>query len=165
MALDLLSNNNKIRVICFYVTNAGDSAARLARIRDTCAAIDFYCTVDAPIVLVGDFNLPRINWSVPVPNDSTTKESVFADCCDDNGLLQLISFPTHKAGATLDLLFSTDPDIIGNLAPVDLPVDSDHKAISFDMALENTDFSSDCIRLSYKKMDEVNIAAHLNAID
>ena len=45
-----------------------------------CECLDFLCRTDDVIILVGDFNLPNINWSdFEAPNDDI--HDVFLDFC------------------------------------------------------------------------------------
>ena len=57
----------------------------------------------SPFYILGDFNLPYIDWNIP----STTYNDChkcFIKFCSDNLFTQLIDSPTHKNGNILDLL-------------------------------------------------------------
>ncbi|CAB4004932.1 Hypothetical predicted protein [Paramuricea clavata] len=60
------------------------------------------------IVLVGDFNLPALDWTTFDEQIPTTAggqlENSFCDLFDDNFLQQFILGPTHNCGNKLDLL-------------------------------------------------------------
>ena len=57
------------------------------------------------IYVVGDFNLPKIDWINLSSTQSIDME--FLDLVSDLGLNHFITVPTHIKGNTLDLLFST----------------------------------------------------------
>ena len=72
------------------------------------------------ILVVGDFNLPRTSWPHCVAkNEATPSDRLMTDMISDfmscYFLTQLVTLPTHKAGNTLDLIFSNDPLAILNI--------------------------------------------------
>ena len=58
---------------------------------------------------IGDFNLPEIDW---MDNTGPRKYLNFLDTCQEHGLEQMVTFPTHKKGNTLDLVLTNNPDIV-----------------------------------------------------
>lgn len=58
-------------------------------------------------------------------------ENVFLDCLSSLGLTQLINVPTHQSGSKLDLIITTDPDIVDHIDVSHSPVVSDHFAGSY----------------------------------
>ena len=60
-------------------------------------------------IFVGDFNYPAINW-----NDYTSDRGSesFVQCVIDNRYEQLVYFPTHIRGNTLDLVLTNRPENI-----------------------------------------------------
>ena len=89
------------------------------------------------IILVGDFNLPPIDWSLnqqtPATNGGQLEES-FCDLIEDNFLQQYIFGLTHKDGNKLDLLLCNCPEIIKNvssLPPDQLCFPTHHHIIEF----------------------------------
>ena len=87
------------------------------------------------IVIVGDFNLPDIDWincSLKSTRDSTM-HTLFLDFLECNNLLQLVNQPTHDKGNTLDL-------VVTNLNTSKLSVESscsDHFSIVFNIVSDN----------------------------
>ena len=89
------------------------------------------------VILIGDFNLPAIDWSLnqqtPATNGGQLEES-FCDLIEDNFLQQCISGSTHKDGNKLDLLLCNCPENIKNvssLPPDQLCFPTDHHIIEF----------------------------------
>ena len=88
-------------------------------------------------ILIGDFNLNTVSW----PTGQTTCElqQKFIDfLTSDLGHCQLISESTHKAGNTLDLLFTNTPSIIQSINVFEQNEFclSDHFGISFNIDME-----------------------------
>ena len=89
------------------------------------------------ILLAGDLNLPSVTWSDgstinPCPIYGHGINQLFLDTINEYGLEQLITQPT-RGNNILDLVFSTQPNIISNLQII--PGISDHEAIFFHLGL------------------------------
>ena len=71
------------------------------------------------IVLVGDVNLPSIDWSTDLPvslgTGSSSVDNIFCELVGDNFLQQFITGPTHISGSKLDLLLCNCPEIITDI--------------------------------------------------
>ena len=65
------------------------------------------------VIFTGDFNLPDINWSSLSAHSSSS--NAFCDFIFDNNFTQFVDRPTHSGGNVLDLVLSTDLEIIDNL--------------------------------------------------
>ena len=88
----------------------------------------------ADTLIVGDFNLPDIQWDTL---SSTSSSSIaFCDFVFDNSLTQLIDQPTHVKGNILDLLLSNSSDWVTNLtlASDNHWVSSDHFVVTFHLS-------------------------------
>lgn len=95
--VDIHNDSQSTRLACFYVSNSGDAATRLARTAECVRAIEALCTTDSPILIVGDFNFPDINWNSTQAPPSLSKEAFMASL-ESNGLRQIVCFPTHRGG-------------------------------------------------------------------
>ena len=58
---------------------------------------------DHSFYVLGDFNLPNMDWTIP-GTDFNDSYECFLDFFTDNFLTQLIKSQTHKNGNILDLL-------------------------------------------------------------
>ena len=90
------------------------------------------------VIFTGNFNLPDINWSSLSAHSSSS--NAFCDFIFDNNFTQFVDRPTHSGGNVLDLVLSTDLEIIDNLL-VFQPrnsLRSDHFMISFELLLPST---------------------------
>ncbi|XP_028403960.1 uncharacterized protein LOC114526557 [Dendronephthya gigantea] len=110
------------------------------------------------IIIAGDMNVPDIDWSYTSvktnPQYSATVNQTMIDLIDDHGLTQLVTFPTRQE-SVLDLVLTTHPDLVQNLASVQGI--SDHSAVSFDLNLS--------VKLNKKKPRTVYKFAKANLTD
>ena len=87
------------------------------------------------IYLVGDMNLAQASWDTLSSSDPV--EQCFINTFCELGLEQLIDHPTHSKGNILDVVLSTEPHKIENLAIFNdlslLLCNSDHYLIKFDI--------------------------------
>ena len=165
VSIDLHGTASKIRVTCCYLSNSGDAATRRKRTHDCAKAIESLCSIDHPTIIIGDFNFPLIRWNQPDSFQPSSKESMLLECCESNNLLQMINFPTHKSGNTLDLLLTGNPELVERLIPTSSPVPTDHIAISFDIILDSPPQTMLTDVLDFRNMDHASIAAHLDIVD
>ena len=95
----------------------------------------------SPIILVGDFNLPNIDWSGDDPIPSTYSENVTLVCNIDNdfNLQQLVHTHTRQQNI-LDLVMTGRVDCVNNVeVSAGLP-GSNHNAILFSTCLSKRKF-------------------------
>ena len=89
-------------------------------------------------ILVGDFNLPHINWSdgIGVSTIDNTFLNGFAEC----GMVQCIQNSTHNMGSVLDILLSKSSDHLLNLKVLKDKsyCYSDHYPITFDIKIKSS---------------------------
>ena len=91
--------------------------------------INDICSQGGSIILLGDFNLPSINWSDMISGHDT-KSVEFFDLCSDHGFSQLVVEPTRR-GNILDLVLCNDYTLISGVE-VSVPFGtSDHNSVSF----------------------------------
>ena len=174
--LDILENR----------TGPGESLALILRLKQTFNMILFYRPpseyhlenftqlIEAPVsihpsILVGDFNLPGIDWAT-TSQLGQVKQTCHCksfsqqalDTINANNLCQLIHEPTHARGNTLDLVLIDrvlldDFDIVATV----LPRLSDHNMILVDMTMQNTLASKEDthskVKYNFKKAKYPNI--------
>ncbi|XP_072041144.1 uncharacterized protein [Amphiura filiformis] len=91
-------------------------------------------------IIVGDFNLPRINWTLnEYTNDSRVLEREFCDVANACYLHQMVNFPTRfnkdGTGNILDLVLLWDPTLVDDLREGCDNIGSDHTAITFSIPI------------------------------
>ncbi|XP_068757932.1 uncharacterized protein [Montipora capricornis] len=86
--------------------------------------------------LLGDFNLPNVDWSNPsCPIGSDTLSSTFCSICQDHFFRQMVLNPTRDDNI-LDLVLSTAPDLLFDLSVNEGLGNSDHNSIEFNLRLK-----------------------------
>ena len=89
-------------------------------------------------VLIGDFNLPKINWNKYNLSSTVSLEQDFLHVFAENSLLQCINVSTHYRGNTLDLFLTQSNRFVDNVTVNKNSVlcKSDHYLITFDISLK-----------------------------
>ena len=85
---------------------------------------------DETALLLGDFNC-RVDWSLQVAEGEGGR---LIDFANDNFLTQMVRTPT-RGNNTLDLVFTTDEDLISGVSVDECLGTSDHQAVSFNVGL------------------------------
>ena len=115
------------------------------------------------LILLGDFNLPEIDWlntrALRQPNVYT----LFMDIVHDNVLTQLVKESTRESNI-LDLVLTTSPDYITDLS-IEEPL-SDHNSINFSLSVNLTYVQRKSQRLFnfYGKADRDHLRSLLSYI-
>ena len=85
------------------------------------------------LLLIGDFNLPDINWNdYSCPSDLSLSTR-FLDTVQDAFLIQHVDTPTRhcmgQCSSILDLIFTNDPAIVCNIVHLSPLGHSDHEGV------------------------------------
>ena len=100
-------------------------------------------------IITGDFN-----FHVDVPDDADARR--FLEILDGFGLVQHVTFPTHKHGHILDLLISrADSDAVSSVE-FDYPCLSDHHAVLASFSIPNK-FRPATITKSIRQLHKIDI--------
>lgn len=113
------------------------------------------------VILIGDFNMPEINWE-DTSSISSSQYSSFTDFVKSHEFTQKVNFPTRGLN-TLDLLFTNDQDLVSEVS-ISPPVgNSDHSSISF---MINDDIAKPVIvyKRLYSKGDYTKICDYLASV-
>ena len=86
------------------------------------------------LVLLGDFNLPDIDWHHP-ESAICSSDSDFINIVFSYALTQKNDIPSNVHMHVLDLIFSNGDDLVKNVFKVDCCFSTDHAVLSFDMCL------------------------------
>ena len=106
LCIDLFINPSScMRFLCFYIRPAF-SKCQLT-IKAVCTVIDRLCLPQKPCIIIGDFNLPNINWDIPTAHGDLSHQ-IFLDFCSSSNLTQCIRDPTHDKQNILDLVLCND---------------------------------------------------------
>jgi hypothetical protein len=113
-------------------------------------------------ILIGDFNLPDINWNA---GTGARRSRDFLDATEEAMLEQLVDFPTHGKGNCLDLVLTNMPERILELSDAGRLGSSDHVMLCLTVAMQDKDFKQDRPRLNWRKADWSAMRQGLAAMD
>ena len=118
-------------------------------------------------IIVGDFNLPDINWSTHTASSQYSK--MFLDQINDCGYEQVVSNPTryrnNQNASLLDLILISEPDVINELA-IEQPFGkSDHCKLNFKVKNRVQKIMEIPHKLNFKRLDEEKFISEMSKID
>ena len=165
LAIELIFENNMKIIIatCYHVGTLG-----LKNTYEILKALKVLSHENSvkKLILVGDFNLPKIDWSNRT--GTSTLENAFLIGFTECGMIQCVHEATHIKNSILDLVLSKNADHIKNLkiALDNLYCFSDHYPITFDVMVscKHRELPK-CIMYNYNRADWTNMISELSAID
>lgn len=91
------------------------------------------------ILVMGDFNYAGLKWNNNIEEavSSSVEGRLFVDCLEDNFLRQHVKQPT-RGNNILDLIISSEPDLVSNVNIMDSLSTSDHIMILCDVHMAAT---------------------------
>jgi len=99
----------------------------------------YLCDTHHTVFIVGDLNLPNINWAdAEAPDDNI--HSLFLKFCSDYGFEQYVTEPTRDSHV-LDLVLCNDPFVVSELEVTEPFSNSDHCMVKFDLVLTSHEHS------------------------
>lgn len=141
-------------------------------ISQLCGCIESLYPLNSTVVLCGDFNFPRINWSNNnnVLTNEHTCSGVFIKFFYKHALTQLVNSPTRFSsqsltGSLLDLVFCNDHHFVFNTS-VSAPFgSSDHATVGFNVirSLESQKYNK--CSFDFKRADWVGLSSFFDSID
>ncbi len=105
--------------------------APMSCMQSLCTYLACLSSENSSLVVVGDFNLPDIDW--PALQGSCPASNLFCNTVFECNLIQFIDEPTHIKGNTLDLVLSNDSNLFVSVKvhpESDNPFPTDHFMIS-----------------------------------
>lgn len=135
------------------------------KVEQMCKALSDVCASNRACVVVGDFNMPDINWNcLPNPSLMCATSRSFLDTCSSLGLTQHVKTCT-LGNNILDLVFSSVPGLVNDVR-VKPPIgSSDHSSIQFQIYFLVSDTSSKVIKRDYRNADFDAITTYLSNVD
>ena len=129
---DILGDGTTVRIILVYRPPEFNAVGReyMVQLID---CLQYLYDDKKTILLLGDLNVPYINWE----NKSSIDDhihSAFLDFCNDHGMDQFVTEPTRNTHI-LDIVLCNDPLIVSSVS-VDQPFSTaDHCSVCFDLVL------------------------------
>ena len=154
-AFTIATRSEKLNVILCYrppssnPTNTAELCEILKRLKDN-------------TILIGDINMPGIDWS---EGRSDAKGRELLETTIEEGLQQLVSFPTHIKGNTLDLVITNCQEIILEICDEGRLGRSDHCMLSMVVECELQADREEGTRYVWGKANMAAISAGLDRTD
>ncbi len=159
VTIDIIANNCAFRLICVY----RPPCCTFEGTRLLCNLLVSLFNTPSRILLVGDFNFPKLNWESPSSTISGSHELFFSTVIS-NSLHQFVLKPT-LGNNILDLVLCNDVDFVLSCAIAPGFSTSDHNSVIFEIdvtkpVIKRRPKSPDFLRANY---DEVN--ARIASVD
>ena len=166
LCVDVILKKIKLRFCCVYLPPL--SARCALTVQNVIKMIKMVFPKECSFYVLGDFNMPNIDWRIP-STDFNKPHECFLDFCTDNFLTQIIENPTHKNGNILDLIicnhFGLDR-IISHSTNFPLTNTCDHNLLSLKIKIENKIVPiAKEVSYDYKKADFESINDFLSKIN
>ena len=115
------------------------------------------------VVVVGDFNLPSIDWERNWAGNN--REEGLVDLVENKFWSQHVLEPTHEDGNTLDLCLSSQEDTVAGVEILEPLGNGDHNMLDIDLAgpLDNNDSVEEVP--DWEKADITQLTAALHEVD
>jgi len=138
LCLDILfgSEPNRFFVVYRPPANVSDSLNNMQLLIE---CLEQYSHGVQTVIIVGDFNIPKINWNVLSSSDSRPIGKLFLDFVTTNSFLQFVNFPTRDNN-TLDLILANDQQVVCSVSPNAPLGHSDHCSIDFKVCMRCVNF-------------------------
>ena len=117
--IQIKTNNGDLQVLA---VNRSPNSAK-ANDDELCRYIE---RMNGTFIIVGDFNFPDIRWQSGCAGSKGRK---FLETMHDNFLTQHVETATHNSGNTLDLIISSEDNLVGNVETCGKIGKSDHDLI------------------------------------
>jgi hypothetical protein len=157
------SIEQKIRFACIY--HPPCAAISILKTKALCKLIyKITSTCDSTCIIAGDFNLPLINWSIPISFGDSSHD-LFVETCSANALTQLVSGNT-RLNNLLDLILTNNSKNVFNIETI-APFTStcDHCMIIFNCNLEKYKPYKKTIKYNFFKADYNSIISDLQNVN
>jgi len=155
----------EINDLCIGVTYRSDNMAIVGSENEEQLRNVLYEVCSKHILLMGDFNYPNIDWlSSVVDSVAPTGAKEFLDAVEGCFLTQHVKEPT-RGDAILDLVFTSDPDLVSDLQILHPLSTSDHNMIMFTVHLQTETVNSVKVIRDYNRGDFDKIKSSLAEIN
>ena len=116
-------------------------------------------------VIIGDFNMPFIDWQNPALTKHDGLHDAFQEACDDLLLYQCVDVPT-LGNNILDLVFVSSPSDVVKCQIFPPIAMADHMSTLFTYRIQHEQQRRDCyLRLNFARTDFIKANALLRALD
>jgi len=159
LLVKLVSNTSLY--ICVLYRSPGFDKASLQEVKQL---FQFLQKFNGSKIIVGDFNLPGVNWELFALEPSNKYVTSVLAAMSSDGFSQLVASPTHRQGNILDLVLSNDHSIVSDVNVVENFSTSHHFAINFSVNYNQKAEIANA-RYNFKRTNYNILAQKLLAVD
>ena len=123
---------------------------------------DLLKNLDRNSIVIGDVNLPDINW---LDDSSTSRGRKVLETTLEEGLAQLVDFPTHIKGNILDLIITNCQDKFISITDEGRIGKSDHCILKMVLKIKMAKKTDRPTRPNWSKANISGLKSHLRNID
>ena len=95
LCADIHCEENAFRLMTAYSAGTGSAEAGLSEMTTLISDMDVACNTDLPLLIVGDFNCPNLDWTTPSALGGSPREKLFFDFVILNDFEQKVLRPTR----------------------------------------------------------------------
>ena len=160
LAIDFFHNSsNYSRFICVYLPP--NNSKNIKIVQNLIHLLTQLHNYKHETYILGDFNFSSINWKELHLHSTTHAFSEFRTFLDTHNLTQLITFPTHIRGNTLDLFITSNLNTIASVIPLEpLTGSCDHNMIEVKFNLDSTRILNTSRKRNFYKGDYSSINSY-----
>ena len=154
---------------CFNVQTKGEPLTIIliyrppgAGYNNTAKLCEIMTSLEKQTLIVGDFNLPDINW---MDMTSAARGRPVLEAAKDESLEQMVHFPTHIKGNTLDLVITNCPEKIISVLDGGRIGKSDHHVLNIEVKVNMSKIKERATRANWTKADIVGLRNTLGSIN
>ena len=155
-AFSLITDREPVNIVLVYRPPSSDK-------KNTEELCNLTRSLPRNTILIGDINFPKIDWSGDGGGGGGGGD--FYTTVRDSNLDQLVNFPTHKKGNTLDLIITNMSNSIISVSCSAPLGKSDHCVILTEVLMPNLDKKNKPKIENWAKADKIAMANHLGQMD
>jgi hypothetical protein len=166
---DKFSDNEFNQFCSFKISTSGEQLNLILAYRppsapqtNTTALCDLLRNMNNNSILIGDINMPNIDW---VEEKTDAKGRELLETVTEEGLQQLVSFPTHTKGNILDLVITNCAERVIDIEDVGRLGRSDHCMICVTVECKTDTRCSEGTRYNWSKANKEAMALDLERTD
>ena len=107
-------------------------------------------------LIMGDFSYPDIDWDTCTSNSADLETEEFINTIEDCFYTQHVLHPT-RGDAVLDLVLSSDPDLVNDVEVINKLENSDHNMVCFNIRFGGMAYHKKRLIRNYKSGDYSSI--------
>ena len=113
-------------------------------------------------MLIGDFNLPDIDWQAGTAKGRSRE---FLEAVEDCMMEQMVEFSTHIRGNCLDLIVTNIPERVSDVTEAGRLGQSDHSIIRMTVSVSGGEEVKNIVRPDWRKADWGSMREELATVD